>query len=281
MSSGVVLDSPHGTIDMSSHRRPDGSFWEDLWRREEKFRLSGMPEFRHNTAFVAVSAISGQFYCEYKVENEFAFGEVPTEAKDTGTELHDELIPQVAITKEQFVKLVERKKPSFAVLRVWGSVGGLRIIGMPDHIVWSERRPLWLVELKTTGGDPSSLWPDQMTQIRIYALLLDLMGFDCSRLGLALVRLRTEGLSEEERRLWVERVSDHLQSGKVGELETKYKNTMKVHVLSRNRSAAEASVMEKRGYWLGEREPTSSTSVGKCRACEYNSVCPKSLFRGP
>ncbi|MGD0478336.1 MAG: PD-(D/E)XK nuclease family protein [Nitrososphaerales archaeon] len=266
---------------MSSHQRPDGSFWEDLWRREEKFRLSGKPEFRHNTSFVGVSAISGQFYCEYKVENEFAFGEIPTEAKDTGTELHDELIPQVAITKKQFVKLVGRKKPSFAVLRVWGRVGGLRIVGMPDHIVWSEGKPLWLVELKTTRGDPGSLWPDQMTQVRVYALLLDLMGFDCSRLGLALVRLRTEGLSEEERRLWVEKVSDHLQSGKVGELEKKYKNTMKVHVLSHDRSAAEASVMEKRGYWLGEREPTSSTSVGKCRACEYNSVCPKSLFKGP
>jgi hypothetical protein len=266
---------------MSSHGRPDESFWEDLWRREEEFRLSGKPEFRHDTAFVAVSDISGQFFCEYKVENEFAFGEIPTEAKDTGTELHDQLIPQVAITRKQFVKLVERKKPSFAVLRVWGSVGGLRIVGMPDHIVWSEGRPLWLVELKTTGGEPSSLWPDQMTQIRIYALLLELMGFDCSRLGLALVRLRTGGLSEEERRVWVERVSDHLQSGKVGELEKKYRNTMKVHILSHDRSAAEASVLEKRGYWLGEREPTSSTSVGKCRACEYNSVCPKNLFKSP
>jgi CRISPR/Cas system-associated exonuclease Cas4 (RecB family) len=98
------------------------------------------------------------------------------------------------------------------------------------------------------------------------------------------LRLRTpawtEGLSEEERRLWVERVSDHLQSGKAGELEAKYKNKMKMHVLSHNRRAAVASVMEKRGYWFGEREPTSSTSTGKCRACEYSSVCPKSLFKG-
>ncbi|MDA4125433.1 MAG: PD-(D/E)XK nuclease family protein [Thaumarchaeota archaeon] len=266
---------------MDTSKRPAVTFWEDLWRREEEFHLSGKPEYRHDTAFVAVSAISGQFYCEYKVENEFAFGEIPTEAKDSGTELHDELIPQVTITKKQFVELVERKKPSFAVLGVWGTVGGLRIIGMPDHIVWSEGRPLWLVELKTTKGDPSSLWQDQEAQIRIYALLLDLMGFDCSRLGLALVRLRTEGLSEEERRLWVERVSDSLQSDKVGELETRYKSTMKVHVLSHDRRAAVASVLEKRGYWLGEREPTSSTSVGKCRACEYNSVCPKSLFKVP
>jgi len=76
-------------------------------------------------------------------------------------------------------------------------------------------------------------------------------------------------------------VSDHLQSGRAVELETRYKDTMKVHVLPHDRPAAEASVMEKRGYWLGEREPTSSTSVGKCRACEYDSVCPDSLSRGP
>ncbi|QQG48225.1 MAG: PD-(D/E)XK nuclease family protein [archaeon] len=256
-------------------------FWDDLWKREERFRLSAKPEFRHKTAFVAVSSIAEQFYCEYKLENEFAFGEVPTEAKSTGTELHNELIPQEPITKEQFASLVERKKPSFAVLGVWGSVGGLRIVGMPDHIVWSQGKPLWLVELKTTRGDPTSLWPDQMAQIRIYALLLDLMGFDCSRLRLALVRLRTEGLSDEERRLWVERVSERLQSDKVVELEAMYKDTMKVHLLPHDRSAAVANVMETRGYWLGEREPTSSTSVGKCRACEYNPVCPKSLFKGP
>jgi CRISPR/Cas system-associated exonuclease Cas4 (RecB family) len=63
------------------------------------------------------------------------------------------------------------------------------------------------------------------------------------------------------------------------ELGAKYKDSMKVHVLTHDRAAAEASVMEKKGYWLGEREPTSSTSVMKCKACEYNSVCPKSLFR--
>ncbi len=35
----------------SSDQRPSGeSFWDVLWRREEEFRLSGKPEFCHNTA---------------------------------------------------------------------------------------------------------------------------------------------------------------------------------------------------------------------------------------
>ncbi|HEV2390708.1 MAG TPA: PD-(D/E)XK nuclease family protein [Nitrososphaerales archaeon] len=254
-------------------------FWDALWGREEEFLMSGKRELRHGTSFVAVSTIASQFYCEYKVENEFAFGEVPTEAKDLGTDLHDELIPQEPITKKQFVELVSRKEPSYAVLHVWGAVSGLRLVGTPDHIVWSEGRPVWLVELKTTKGDPTSLWPDQMSQIRIYGLLLELMGFDCSRLRLALVRLRAGELTDEERGLWIERVSTHLQSGKLADLETEYRSAMKVHLLSHDRAVAEASIMEKRGYWMGEREATSSTSVGKCKACEYSSVCPKSLSR--
>jgi hypothetical protein len=255
------------------------TFWEDLWKRERGFLEEGRGDLRHGFSSVGVSTLASQYYCEYKVENEVAFGEVPTEAKDQGTDLHDELIPQEAITEKQFAELVSRKEQSYAVLKVWGTVGGLRIVGMPDHIVWSEGRPLWLVELKTTKGDPTSLWPDQMNQIRIYGLLLDLMGFDCSRLRLALVRLRAGELTDEERGLWMERVSTHLESGKLGELEAKYRNAMKVHLLAHDKVAAETSVMEKQGYWLGEREATSSTSVGKCKACEYNSVCPKSLFR--
>jgi PD-(D/E)XK nuclease superfamily protein len=254
-------------------------FWDDLWKREEEFLARGKRNLRHGVSSVGVSTLAGQFYCEYKVENEFAFGEVPTEAKEQGTGLHDELIPQEAITEEQFAKLVSRKQPSYAVLRVWGTVGGLRIVGMPDHIVWSEGKPLWLVELKTTKGDPTSVWPDQMNQIRIYGLLMDLMGFDCSRLRLALVRLRVGELTDEDRGLWIERVSTHLESGKLAELEAKYRNAMKVHLLAHDKTEAETSIMEKRGYWLGEREATSSTGAGKCKACEYNSVCPKSLFR--
>lgn len=254
-------------------------FWVDLWKREEEFMLSAKPEFRHETSFVGVATLAGQFYCEYKVENEFALGEVPTEAKETGTELHDELMPTVKISADEFAKLVSGKGPSYAVLGVWGTIGGLRLVGMPDHVVWSEGRPLWLVELKTTRGDPKPLWEDQENQVRIYGLLLEEMGFDCSRLRLALVRVKGSELSEEDRREWAMRVSEALLQGKAEELEAKSGDLMKVHLIRHDRRLAEAAVRAKRGYWTGEREPTSSTSVGKCRACEYRSVCDKSLTK--
>ena len=255
------------------------AFWCELLKREEEFLSSAKPEFRHGTALVGVSALAEQFYCEYKIENEFALGEVPTEAKEKGTALHDELIPGVEVTAESFARLVSGRKPSYAVLRVWGTVGGLRLVGMPDHIVWSAGKPLWLAELKTTSGDPTPLWEDQENQVRIYGLLLDLMGFDCSKLRLAVVRVKAVELSEDERKRWITAVSDALMSGKTAELESKHAGLMKVHAFAHNRRAAAAVVMAKAGYWTGQREPTSSTSFAKCRACEYNSVCTKSLVK--
>jgi len=255
------------------------SFWDGLWKKEEEFYGSAKPDLRHNTKFVAVSSVANQFYCEYKVENEFALGEIPTEAKETGTSLHDELMPTVPISRSEFAKMVGRKKPSLGVLHVWGAAQGIRLVGMPDHIVWAEGRPLWLVELKTTRGDPSPLWEDQENQVRIYGLLLELMGFDCSKMRLAVVRLKTNELGEAEKTEWMVRVSNALLDDRVTDLEAKYRGIMKAHLLNHDRKLAEAAVAVKAGYWLNQRDPTSSTSVGKCRACEYSSACPKSLFK--
>ena len=254
-------------------------FWKHLRTREDEFLRSAKPEYRHGVPFVSVSALAGQFYCEYKVENEFALGRIETEAKDEGIQLHDELLPGVEITAEEFARLVETKEPSYAVLKVWGTVGGLRMVGMPDHIVWKAGRPLWLLELKTTKGETASLWEDQLSQVIIYGLLLDLMGFDCSKLRLALVRLRAHELSDESRRMWIMKVSKALIKNNVKELESTHGAGMRVHVIPHDRQAATRAVLAKRGYWIGEREPSSSTSVGKCRACEYNRVCAKTLYR--
>jgi hypothetical protein len=254
-------------------------FWDELWKKEQEFLESGKSEFKHGASFVAVSSIAEQYYCEYKLENEFALGEVPTEAKEAGTALHDELIPMEKISRREFTKLVSGEEPSLAVLNVWGTTGGLRVVGTPDHIIWSKGKPLWVVELKTTRGDPTPLWEDQENQVRIYGLLLELMGFDCSGMRLAVVRLRSGELGEEEKKAWALVVSEALLKDGVRELEARYRGMMKVHLLKHDKNAAERAVLSKSGYWVGQREPTASASVGKCRACEYNSVCAKSLVK--
>ncbi len=257
----------------------DNLFWDEYWRKEREFFESGREEFRHRTSFVAVSSIAEQYYCEYKLENEFELGEIPTETKDTGTALHDELMPMEKITKEDFAELVVGKEPSLVVLGVWGQIGGLKIVGMPDQMIWSDGRPLWVVELKTTRGDPAPLWEDQENQTRVYGLLLDRMGFDCSKLRLAVVRLKSDELNEEERKEWIVRVSAALLHGAVKGLEERYSGRMKVHILLHDVEKAVRAIAIKEGYWLEQREPIPSSSIGKCRGCEYNGSCPKSLFK--
>lgn len=252
-------------------------FWEDLWARQAEFLDSGRRNLRHGLSAVGVATLAGQYYCEYKVENEFRLGEIPTEAKDGGTALHDELIPTAPICKEGFAKLVTREEPSYAVLRVWGELGGIRLVGEPDHIVWSGGRPRWLVELKTTTGDPTPLWDDQRTQVLVYGALLERMGLDCSGLRLAVVRVKARGLYEEQKREWLVRISRALEEGTVAEFEARHNGAMKVHLLDHDVKAAEASVRRMGDYWLGEREARSSTSVAKCGACEYAEVCERSL----
>jgi CRISPR/Cas system-associated exonuclease Cas4 (RecB family) len=253
--------------------------WDRLWNNEQEFFNSGQGEFKHGVSFVAVSSIAEQYYCEYKLENEFALGEIPTETKESGTTLHDELMPTERISREEFVKLVSKKEPTFAVLEVWGSVEGLKVVGVPDHIIWSEGKPIWVVELKTTRGDPNPLWEDQENQVRVYGLLLERMGFDCSKMRLAVVRLKSGDLGEEEKKEWILKVSEALVGNKIQGLETMYQGRMKAHMLEHDVEKAEKAVSSKAGYWLKEREPVSSTSAGKCRACEYNSVCSRSLYK--
>lgn len=254
-------------------------FWSDLRRREKEFHQTGKKDLRHGISSVGVSSLAQQFYCEHKVENEFLFGEVPTEAKEQGTALHDELLPQKPISDEDFVKLVSQKKATYAVLPLWGKLGDIRVIGMPDHIIWTEGKPRWLVELKTTSSDPTRLWDDQRVQIVLYGALLEQMGFNCSNLKLALIRLRASDLSKKQKQIWVMQVSKYLQEDRVQELEANNKGTIKVHLIKHDLVEAEAFVQRKQDYWLHRREPTSSTSFNKCRACEYRSRCPKSLYR--
>ena len=254
-------------------------FWDQLWKREEEYFGSGKAEFTHGASFVPVSSIAEQYYCEYKLENEFALGKVPTEAKESGTALHEELMPTERISREEFADLVGGKEPSLAVLGVWGPSSGLKLVGTPDHIIWSEGRPIWVVELKTTKGDPAPLWEDQENQVRIYGLLLEKMGFDCSKMQLAVVRLKSGELSDDEKKDWIQRVSGALLEGKTKWLEVRYPGKMKVHLLRHEPSKAEGAIASKAGYWLGTREPVPSLSVGKCRACEFGPSCPKSLSK--
>jgi hypothetical protein len=261
--------------------KESAKFWKDFRNRQDEFFQIRKANLRHGRSFVPVSTIANQFYCEYKVEDEFLQGPIQTKTKQEGTAFHDELIPTVKVTERQFIDAVSKKTPSLGVLRLWGTLADIPVIGDPDGIIWSQGRPLWLLELKTTKGDPMQVWDSELYQILIYGALLEKMDFDCSSLRLALVRMKARELSDEEKEAWLNRVSKHLMQNRIDEFEASHHGTVRVHILNQDLHAAELGVLRMKGYWLGEREPTSSSSIGKCRACERTSICPKTLYGRP
>ena len=250
--------------------------WRDALR--ERDLPSVEPVFRHDLSFVKVSAIAQQFYCEAKVEQVCTRGEVPSEVKDAGTDLHEEILAMKPVEREELIKHIGEDPSLTASFRLYGEVGKLRIIGVPDAVIFEKSKPEWVIELKTTRGDHTRLWRDQLLQVRIYGLLLERMGFDCSNLKLALVRMRQDGaLEDAPRKAMLSLIRVALMNDQTNKLEQLY--PMKFFVNPHDPSQAESSVLWAEGYWTQMREPIPTKNQSKCRVCEYQNVCPYSLWK--
>lgn len=248
--------------------------WKDSLREDAP--ESGTA-YRHGVRFVGASTLSQQFYCEAKVENEYRLGEVPTEGKEIGSGLHDEIFAMEKVEREDLIRHIEESPSLTASFGLSARVGGLFIAGVPDAVIFENGRPRWVAELKTTSGDPSRLWPDQALQVKIYGLLLERMGFDCSNLTLALIRMKQSGHSPSERESLLLLVRAALMKGEVAGLEQKF--AMKFFLMPYVSSEPGAAITWARDYWLEKREAIPTKAAGKCRSCEFNAVCAHSLFR--
>jgi hypothetical protein len=72
------------------------------------------------------------------------------------------------------------------------------LAGRPDVIVFMKGVPAFIIELKTASGNVSRLWRHEKVQVGVYGLILDQMGFDCSKLKLVIIKQkRDENLIDE------------------------------------------------------------------------------------
>jgi hypothetical protein len=247
------------------------------WKESMTEPLRPRTVFRFDQAFVPVSSIAQQYYCEEKVEQEFIHGEVPSEAKDEGTRLHEQVLEMKKVELEELIELIETAPRAITSFGLHAQIGGIDVVGVPDAVITEKARPRWLIELKTTRGDPTRLWNDQLVQARVYGLLLDRMGFDCSRLQLVLVRWRQDDIAASAggKDAMLTRVANALYGGKTATLESEH--GMKFFTFPHDRKEAESAVAWAQGYWLSSRDPVPTTIPGKCRACEFSARCPHSL----
>jgi CRISPR/Cas system-associated exonuclease Cas4 (RecB family) len=238
-------------------------------------------KFRNGSATIAASSIAQQFYCEMKVEQEFIHGEVETEAKSEGTEIHDKLLAMRKTTLKQIVKGIETKEVLVASFPLLAKFEELTLAGVPDAIVFQRSRPTYVIELKTTArGNTAIVYEDQRTQAYVYGLLLELMGFDCSSLKLIVVRHRSSApLSSRAKSKFLGALVESLLTGRADQIALKSRNEIVAHPFTYTKLHAIRAIRDKKGYWLNEREPVPTRNPNKCKACEFESVCPSSLTR--
>ena len=237
--------------------------------------------FRHGLRAVSASSIGTQFFCEMKVEQDFLHGEIETEEKSEGDRLHGELLAMEPTTLESLAREIEEERLVIASFPLAGAVEGLVLVGVPDAVVFQVGRPIYVVELKTTRGDPSILFDGQRAQAVIYGLLLDELGFDCAKLNLLVLKLgRQIPMTEVEKSRFLDVMARALVSGEdLGAVPSGAKGQLVPHSFAYNRGEAYRILRSTRGYWLRDRSPLPTDNPNKCRACEFRNICPSSLAR--
>jgi CRISPR/Cas system-associated exonuclease Cas4 (RecB family) len=246
--------------------------------RNFKEQLQTEESFRHGISMVPTSGIAGQYYCEQKVEMEYLHGEIETEAKTEGERLHEQLIQMTKTTRDDLIKSLKKRKILVASFPIRARFSGLVVVGVPDAIVFLKGTPTYLIELKTTKGDTSRLWKDQLLQAQVYGLILEEMGFDCSKLKLVVIKIRKQdGFSSECKENFLrESITSLLQGGqKITMKQTK----STTHIIDYSKQDVIAELKWAATYWLSQREPIPTQNIAKCRSCEFNDVCPHCMTR--
>lgn len=225
--------------------------------------------------------LAAQYYCEQKVEMEYRLGRIETESKLEGENLHKALLRMRKTTLNTMIRRIQTKTVYVASLPLAGDLDGVPLRGKPDAVVFLGGTPAYVLELKTTRGDPSKLWRDQVAQVQIYGLLLDLMKFDCSQLKLVVPRLKRDGLGTEVRKEeFLPRIVVALIKNSHAELEMQYRGNLRMHVLKYDRQEAGNLVTWAQDYWLQRREAIPTKNLLKCKACEFGKACPACLSEG-
>jgi PD-(D/E)XK nuclease superfamily len=250
----------------------------DDWKENLAKPLVAVSAFRFKEPFISASSIAQQYYCEAKVEQEFIHGDLPTEVKELGSDLHDEVFAMEPVELEDLIHKIETAPRLTTTFGLHGRLGALDVVGTPDAVVFEGGVPRYIIELKTTKGDPSRLWKEQETQVRIYGALMEAMGFDCTGLELVLVRWKQDDLRDSEQKgAALELITDSLFEKSTSSLEKQL--GMKFFLFPHSVSALRDDISWASGYWMQTRELEATDNPNKCRACEYNQMCQYSLAR--
>jgi hypothetical protein len=243
-------------------------YFDSLLEELRKSREIG-GKLRFNRSAIVASDIAGQFYCEKKVEMQYLYGEVESEAKNIGTEAHEKLTEDsVKVKREELWSKIYGDKPVFALeMFLLAKYGDVLLAGKPDSVLFAHGFPLVVFEYKFSRSGIA--YPSYHIQAQTYGVLLGNMGFDTSRLFYAIVVADPKTKGNRELRQNVIRIVTMN-----GPREAVHSiNDAKIYFCKFNRICAEKDLTWALEFWSKKREAEPASNQNKCAKCEYSAEC--------
>lgn len=285
--------------------------WKDglLTLRQTIEALKDKQPLRHGNPLVYVSDISEQFYCEKKVELTYKLGKVETQAMQEGTKLHEEITKMEKATLQRIIEGIAHRPFCSARFGLAAEVEELPVVGVPDVLGFFAGRACFVLELKTFGTRIFRLYPNHAVQAKLYGLLLEAMGFDCSKLLLYVAGVK-RGINAEvsgnmltrllftvpftldshslSKTVYIskEQISSVANDESLPKLFRLDKLTVRrfadltsagdlsIFCFPYSRDDALEALRWAKGYWLGDRSAVPTRKPEKCRVCNFAENCP-------
>lgn len=225
---------------------------------------------------LAPSRIAGQFYCEKKVDMTREHGDIETPAKTRGSETHEQAAADAEeISDDEFWSALERGERQVLVESPFvGEAAEFLLTGVPDAVLFDDAKPKLIFERKTTSR-PEQLYDNQRIQAWLYGFILDSLGFDTGDLQLAILSHEQSTDPELGKELQQLVVSSY-RGFDPGMHEVTDSPRSVLHISAFSKVEYLEDLDWALGYWREVRDPIPTSNGAKCRACEYNGICPES-----
>lgn len=252
-------------------------------RRLKNLKSNPRIDLVNGLPWVRIRDIADQFYCEKKVDLELRLGKKYFKDLKDGSEVHSKVDSElVRVSLKKLIEEIVSKKPLITKLAVDFEIDGVPIFGRSDQIFFRDAKPCYLFELKSTNYNLDRIYKGEKVQALLYGFGLDKMGFDCSRLCLAVVKVRRDLKSEYYQKLTknVIKLLDSMYSTKERILSDCIKlEGCYIHLWNYSGiSELEAELRDKLSYWTKKRSPAKAKNPTKCKSCVYRKECLQSNF---
>ncbi len=258
----------------------------DIWKNHfEKYNslLQLMAErkeksdelLRFDRCTIRASDVAGQYYCEKKIEMKYLYGDVETETKNQGTAAHENLLEGAEIVdQENLWKAIYSKEPVLAMeWLLLAEYEEIILTGQPDSVLFENGEPLVIFEYKFSRR--KKVYPSHHVQAGFYGILLKNLGFNIEKLFYAIVVADRKSKQDPDLK---DKVLDAVINIEPQSIVIPIENAV-IYLNKFDEQQAKASLEWAIEFWKNQRDAISTTNPYKCRICEYEKDCKKSIFK--